>query len=96
MEILQIEVKQINPEKLRQARQTAKMTQSELGRVLEVGKSMVRHFESGYARLNADQLALWAEACSVTDLDSFYSVAPRNAFRLPRKPLAKSIENSLT
>lgn len=83
-------IPQIDPEKLRDARERAGLSQTDIGRILGVGKSQIANIESGYSKLEADYLPLWAAACNVRNVMTLYTTAPRNAFFTRRKTLEKS------
>ena len=80
--------KQVDPGKLAAARTAAGLTQDQMAQRLGVTKAQVGNIERGFSKIHVDHLPIWADACGVTDLDQFYTEAPRNAFLTRKKLLA--------
>ncbi len=79
---------QIDPNKLREARKKAGLTQQDMGSVLNLTKTQISNIESGYSGIKSDDLYVWAKLCKI-EIDKLYSFAPEGAFNVRKKNLQK-------
>ena len=83
-------IPQIDPDKLRAARDAAGLSQEQMGAIIGVTKAQVGNIENGYSKLGANYLPLWARACGILNVLSLYTDAKPNAFFTRNKFSEKS------